>query len=108
MCLFLVCLHRWLGLAHALCSVQAFHILFHILLHVMSVDFASVKVVIKESYYYYYYYLDPSSRLATWAENSGAAPFGRGAGSPSNTESPGLRPTFIPSGILMHPAVSPQ
>jgi len=45
----------WLGLAHALCSVQAFHILFHILLHVcMSVDFASVKVVIKESYYYYY------------------------------------------------------
>ena len=46
----------WLGLAHALCSVQAFHILFHILLHIMSVDFASVKVVIKESYYYYYYY----------------------------------------------------
>ena len=31
--------------------------LFHILLHVcMSVDFASVKVVIKESYYNYYYY----------------------------------------------------
>ena len=46
----------WLGLAHALCSVQACHILFLILLHVcMSVDFASVKVVIKESYYYYYY-----------------------------------------------------
>jgi len=59
MCLFLVYLHSWLGLAHALCSVQAFLILFHILLHVcMSVDFASVKVVIKESYYYYYYLLN--------------------------------------------------
>jgi len=32
----------------------------------------------------------------------------RGAGSPSNTESPGLRPTFVPSGILMHPAIWPQ
>jgi len=46
-----------------LCSVQAFHILFHILLHVcMSVDFASVKVVIKESYYYYYYYTHTDAR----------------------------------------------
>ena len=26
-----------------------------------------------------------------------------GVGSPSNTESPGLRPTFVPSGILIHP-----
>ena len=33
---------------------------------------------------------------------------GNGAGSPSNTNSPGLRPTSIPSGILMHPAVWPQ
>jgi len=53
-------LHYWLGLAHALCYVykpslfmialcnRADHYLFHILLHVcMSVDFASVKVVIK-------------------------------------------------------------
>jgi len=48
MCLFLVYLHSWIGLAHALCSVQAFHILLHVC---MSVDFASVKVVIKESYY---------------------------------------------------------
>jgi len=30
------------------------------------------------------------------------------AGSPSNTKSPVLRPTCIPSGILMHPAVWPQ
>jgi len=30
------------------------------------------------------------------------------AGSTSNTMSPGLRPTYIPSGILMHPAVWPQ
>jgi len=33
---------------------------------------------------------------------------GRGAVSPSSTESPGLRPTFVPSGILIHPAVWPQ
>ena len=32
----------------------------------------------------------------------------RGAGSVSNTKSPALRPTSIPSGILMHPAVWPQ
>jgi len=30
---------------------------------------------------------------------------GGAAGSPSNTESPGLRPTFVPSAILIHPAV---
>jgi len=29
-------------------------------------------------------------------------------GSPSNTMSPGPRPTSIPSGILIHPAVRPQ
>jgi len=38
----------------------------------------------------------------------GCAPFGRGAGSPCNTMRPGLRPTFVPSGILIHPAVWPQ
>jgi len=31
-----------------------------------------------------------------------------GAGSPSNTKSPGPRPTSVPSGILIHPAVWPQ
>jgi len=36
----------------------------------------------------------------------GSAPFlGRGAGSPSNTMSLGPRPTSIPSGILIHPAI---
>jgi len=30
------------------------------------------------------------------------------AGSPSNTKTPGPRPTSIPSGILVHPAVWPQ
>jgi len=33
---------------------------------------------------------------------------GGGAESPSNTLSPGPRPTSVPSGILIHPAVSPQ
>jgi len=34
--------------------------------------------------------------------------FWGGAGSPFNTKFPGLRPTSIPSGILMHPTVWPQ
>jgi len=38
----------------------------------------------------------------------GCALFLGGAGSPCNTKSPGLRPTSVPSGILMHPAVWPQ
>ena len=37
----------------------------------------------------------------------GCAPWG-GAGSASNTMLPGPRPTSIPSGILIHPAVWPQ
>ena len=43
----------------------------------------------------------------TWAENLvGVCPFrGGGAGSPSNTMSPRLRPTSVPSSILMHTAV---
>jgi len=37
-----------------------------------------------------------------WAENWGLYPFlGRWAGSPSNTKLPGLRPTSIPSAILV-------
>jgi len=35
-------------------------------------------------------------------------PFLREAGSPSNTMSPGPRPTSVPSGILIHQAVWPQ
>ena len=39
----------------------------------------------------------------------GAVPFFLGgAASPSNTKSPWLRPTSIPSGILVHPAIWPQ
>ena len=39
----------------------------------------------------------------------GAVPLGGGeAESPSNTMSPGPRPTSLPSGILIHPAVWPQ
>ena len=49
-------------------------------------------------------HLHPSSRLAT-------IDLGRklgGAGSPSNTRLPGLQPTSIPTGILIHPAIWPQ
>ena len=60
----------------------------------------------------YQWRLDPSSILATTdmgREVGGCcAPFGGGAGSPSNTMSPGLRPTCVPSGILIHPSVWPQ
>jgi len=35
-------------------------------------------------------------------------PFLRGDWSLSNTMSPGTRPTSVPSGILIHPAVWPQ
>jgi len=34
--------------------------------------------------------------------------FRGGAGSPSNTISPGPKPTSVPSGTLIHPAVWPQ
>ena len=34
--------------------------------------------------------------------------FSGGDGSPSNTKTPGLRPTSTPSGILVHPAIWPQ
>jgi len=45
----------------------------------------------------------------TWAENWRAVLlYGRGAGSPSNTMSPSLWRTSVPSRILMHPAVWPQ
>jgi len=35
-------------------------------------------------------------------------PFWWAAGSPSNTMWPGPRPTYVPSGILIHPTVWPQ
>jgi len=52
-----------------------------------------------------------SSRLATtdMGRKLGACPLlgGGKAGSPSNTKSPGTRcrPTFVPSGIIIHPSV---
>jgi len=59
-----------------------------------------------EAYLRTKWYLDPSSRLATidWGREVGAAVtlFLGGAGFPSNTVSPGSRPTSIPSGILTH------
>ena len=64
-----------------------------------------------EAYHRTKWHLDPSSRLATtkWAENWGLFPlFGGGAESPFSTMWPGLRPTSMPSDILVHPAVWPQ
>jgi len=61
------------------------------------------------------WHLDPSSRLATIDigrkfVGGCCAPslFEGGAGYPSNTTWPEPRPTSVPSGILIHPAVSPQ
>ena len=63
-----------------------------------------------ETYLRTKWHLDPSSRLATtdMGRNLGdCAPWG-GAGSASNTMLPGTRPTIVPSGILINPAVWPQ
>jgi len=53
------------------------------------------------------WHLDPSSHLATIdkGQKLGAVPLLGGAGSPSNTKSPGWRPTSVASGILIHPAI---
>jgi len=60
-----------------------------------------------EVYFRTKWHLDPSSRLTTtdMGRNLGAPPpfGGRGAGSPSNIMSLGLRPTSLPSGILIYP-----
>ena len=66
-----------------------------------------------EAYLCTKWHLDPSSRLATidvGRKLGGAlSPFREGgAGSPSNTMSLGPRPTSLPSGVLIHPAIWPQ
>jgi len=71
-----------------------------------------------EAYLRTKWHLDPSSRLATidmgikvglLCSFFGELDFIEGdAGSPSNTMSSGPRPTSLPSGILIHPAVWPQ
>jgi len=67
-----------------------------------------------ETYLRTKWHLDPSSRLTTidMDRNLGwglLCPFkgGGGAGSLSNTMSPGRRPTSVPSGILIYPTVWP-
>jgi len=67
-----------------------------------------------EAYLHTKRYPDPSSHLVTldmgWKVGWGCcAPYhGGGAGCPSNTMSPGPRPTSVPSGIMIHPTVWPQ
>jgi len=54
---------------------------------------------------------DMDDRLATidmGRKLGGCTPYRGAAGSPSNTMWPGQRPTSIPSGILIHPAVWSQ
>jgi len=57
----------------------------------------------------------PASSIQPFGHNKhgpkiwGSAPFwGGGAGSPSNTNSPGPRPSSIPSDILINAVISPQ
>jgi len=65
-----------------------------------------------EAYLHTKWHLDPSSRLATIdGPKSGGGllcPLFGGSWSQSNTMSPGPRPTSLPSGVLVHPAVWPQ
>ena len=63
-----------------------------------------------EAYFPTKWHLDPSSRLATidMGRKLGTMPLLGGGGTPSNTMSPGPRPTSLPSGTLIHPAVWPQ
>ena len=65
-----------------------------------------------DAYLHAKFHLDQSNHLATTdiGQIGGAVrPFLEGgAGSPSNIMSPGPRPTSVPSGILIHPAVWPQ
>ena len=65
-----------------------------------------------EAYLHAKYQLHPSSRLVTTnirRKLGGSAPLlGGGARSPSNTKSPGPRPSSIPSDILIHAAIWPQ
>jgi len=71
------------------------------------------KVPWAETYLRTKWHLDASSCLVTIEMRRklgrGTAPFlGRGRGFPSNTKSPGQRPTSIPSGILIYAALCPQ
>jgi len=65
-----------------------------------------------EAYVCIKWHLDSSNRLTTidMGGKLGAVPFlgVRGAVSPSSTMWPGPRPTSIPSGILIHPAILRQ
>ena len=66
-----------------------------------------------EAYLHTKWHLDPCSRLVTIDMGrklgGSSAPFlGRGSLVPSNTKSPEPRPTSIPCGILIHPAIWTQ
>jgi len=73
---------------------------------------SNTNVVLAEAYHRTKWHLDTFNRLATtdMGRKLGAVPsfLGRLAGFPSSTMWPGPRPTFIPSGILIHLAVWPQ
>ena len=67
---------------------------------------------VAEAYIRTRWHRDPSSRLTKinmGRKLGGSAPFlGTEVGFPSNTKSPWLRTTSIPSGIFIHPAIWPQ
>jgi len=73
----------------------------------------SNNVVRAEAYLHTKWHLDPSSRLATidMGQKVGGgccAPFCQRELGPHLTVLPGLRPTFVSSGIVIHPAIWPQ
>jgi len=71
----------------------------------------SNSVAWAEAYLPTKWHLDPSSHLSTtgMGQKLGAPPpFGGGGAGSSNTIWPGLRPTCMPSFILIHPTIWPQ
>jgi len=70
------------------------------------------KVACAEAYLHTKWHISPPSRLDTMDNGRKLGVLcpirGGGAASPSNTMSRRLTPTSVPSGILIHAAVSPQ
>jgi len=94
-------------------SKPVYSLLFHIKFHLAQCIVSSVEPAGPENSHVKVYMCsavaEMDDRLATidMSGKWGAVPLLGGARSPSSTIWPGPRPTFVPSGTLIHPAVRP-